>query len=102
MMHHTVRTTWASQGDAFFPMFIDGEWMPASGCATFTCTDPYSGEPWGQIPMAEKMDVDRAVLAARRAFDRDGWPQTPPSERAALIRRLAALIETNADALGLA
>jgi aldehyde dehydrogenase (NAD+) len=52
--------------------------------------------------MAEKMDVDRAVLAARRAFDRDGWPQTPPSERAALIRRLAALIETNADALGLA
>ena len=80
-------------------MLIDGEWIGAAGGGEFHCVDPYTEEIWGRVPQADEADVDRAVTAARRAFDRDGWPQTPPAERAALLRRLAGLIETHAEAL---
>jgi len=80
-------------------MLIAGDWVPAASGETFQCVDPYTEEPWGKVPLAGAADVDRAVQAARRAFDEDGWPQTPPATRAALLRRLATLIEENADAL---
>jgi acyl-CoA reductase-like NAD-dependent aldehyde dehydrogenase len=85
--------------DRDFFMLVDGEWIPARSGATFACVDPYSEHAWGRIPAAEADDVDRAVRAARRAFDVDGWPQTPPAHRALLLRRLARLIEQNAEAL---
>ena len=81
-----------------FAMLIDGDWVRGSG-GTFSCTDPYTEENWGQVPISGEDDVDRAVRAARRAFDADGWPQTPPARRAALLRRLGQLIEENLDAL---
>jgi aldehyde dehydrogenase (NAD+) len=82
-----------------FRMLIDGEWVRAESGETFRCVDPYLEEEWGRVPLAGAADVDRAVQAARRAFDQDGWPQTPPAARAALLRRLAALIEEHADEL---
>ena len=82
-----------------FPMLIDGEWTAASSGNTFSCEDPYLEEPWGKIPLAGADDVEKAVAAARRAFDEDGWPQTPPVKRAALLRALAQLIQDNADRL---
>jgi aldehyde dehydrogenase (NAD+) len=85
--------------DREFAMLIDGEWVAASSNATFTCVDPFLEEPWGRVPIAGADDVDRAVRAARRAFDEDGWPETSPAARAALLRRLAQLIEQNADEL---
>jgi acyl-CoA reductase-like NAD-dependent aldehyde dehydrogenase len=89
----------AEDVDREFRMLIDGEWVAAESGETFACVDPYSEEPWGRVPLAGPADVDRAVRAARRAFDSDGWPQTAPAARAALLRRLAQLIEANADAL---
>lgn len=87
------------RADRTYRMLIDGEWVPASSGETFACVDPYENCPWGQIPAATAQDVDRAVRAARRAFDFDGWPQTSPSARAALLCRLADLIDANADEL---
>jgi aldehyde dehydrogenase (NAD+) len=80
-------------------MLIDGAWVGAESGETFSCVDPYTEATWGHVPLAGAADVDRAVQAARRAFDSDGWPQTTPAARAALLRRLAQLIEENADAL---
>jgi acyl-CoA reductase-like NAD-dependent aldehyde dehydrogenase len=80
-------------------MLIDGEWVPAESGATFSCVNPYTEEDWGQVPASDERDVDRAVRAARRAFDADGWPQTPAARRAGLLRRLGQLVEANADAL---
>ncbi len=80
-------------------MLIDGEWTASSSGRTFSCVDPYTEQSWGQVPEADASDVDRAVAAARRAFDRDGWPQQPAAQRAALLRRLGQLIEAHADAL---
>jgi aldehyde dehydrogenase (NAD+) len=82
-----------------FAMLIDGEWSGARSGATFSCVDPYTEESWGRVPRADVADVDRAVRAARRAFDSDGWPQTPPARRAALLRKLGQLIEENLEAL---
>jgi acyl-CoA reductase-like NAD-dependent aldehyde dehydrogenase len=87
------------EDDRDYAMFIDGEWVAPSGSATFNCVDPYTGESWGRIPAAGPADVDRAVCAARRAFDRDGWPQTAPARRAALLRSLGQLIEEHLDEL---
>jgi acyl-CoA reductase-like NAD-dependent aldehyde dehydrogenase len=80
-------------------MFIDGEWRMAASGRTFSCIDPFTEEPWGRIPEAGAADVNDAVQAARRAFDSDGWPEASPAHRAALLRRLAQLIEENAEPL---
>jgi aldehyde dehydrogenase (NAD+) len=85
--------------DRDYAMLVDGDWVQAESGETFSCVDPYTEEPWGRVPVAGPAEVERAVLAARRAFDEDGWPQTPAAKRASLLRRLAALIEEHADAL---
>jgi aldehyde dehydrogenase (NAD+) len=80
-------------------MLVDGAWVAAESGETFSCVDPFTEEPWGRVPLAGAVDVDRAVRSARRAFDDGGWPQLPATERASLLRRLAALIEAHADEL---
>ena len=82
-----------------YEMLIDGEWVAASDGGTFSCVDPYTEEAWGRVPKATEADVDRAVKAARRAFDEGTWPETTAAHRASLLRKLAALIEKNADRL---
>jgi len=82
-----------------FRMLIDGAWTTGIGGRSFSCVDPFTEEAWGFVPEADPADVDVAVQAARRAFDKGGWPQTPAARRAALLRRLAQLIEANADRL---
>jgi aldehyde dehydrogenase (NAD+) len=88
-----------SEIDHPFAMLIDGQWVPAATEQTFSCVDPYTEESWGRIPEASAAEVDRAVRAARRAFDAGGWRHTLPAQRAALLRKLARLIEANAEAL---
>ncbi len=82
-----------------FRLLIDGAWTAGAGKHFFSCVDPFTEEEWARVPEAEPADVDAAVRAARRAFDKSGWPQTPPGRRAALLRRLAQLIEANAERL---
>ncbi|WP_037144749.1 aldehyde dehydrogenase [Rhodococcoides fascians] len=80
-------------------MVIDGKLVGPGDRETFSCVDPFDNQPWGRIPVATPEDVDDAVRAARRAFDEDGWPQTSAGARAALLRKLADLIEANAEEL---
>jgi aldehyde dehydrogenase (NAD+) len=89
----------AEEVDREFRMLIDGEWVGAVSGETFSCVDPFLEAEWGVVPLAGVADVDRAVRAARRAFDEDGWPHTTAAARARLLRRLAGLIEDNAEAL---
>jgi aldehyde dehydrogenase (NAD+) len=80
-------------------MYIDGAWSQAQSGQTFQSVDPFTGEPWAELPVASEADVDRAVAAARRAFDEGPWGRSTPQERAALLRRLAELIEANQERL---
>ncbi|MCE2525700.1 MAG: aldehyde dehydrogenase [Acidimicrobiia bacterium] len=80
-------------------LFIGGEWVEAASGRTFDSIDPYTGEVWAQVPEASAADVDRAVAAARTAFDEGPWPRLPGVERARIMRRLARRIEEHADEL---
>jgi acyl-CoA reductase-like NAD-dependent aldehyde dehydrogenase len=80
-------------------LLIDGEWV--DGATKFDTINPATGEVLTQIAEASSADVDRAVRAARRAFeDRTGlWRKMSASERGRLIWRLADLMETQIDEL---
>jgi aminomuconate-semialdehyde/2-hydroxymuconate-6-semialdehyde dehydrogenase len=80
-------------------LFVDGAFAPAASGATFATYDPASGEKLADVSAAGAADVDRAVSAARRAFDEGSWPRTAPAKRAAVLRKLGALLRENADAL---
>ena len=78
-------------------LLIDGQWV--DGAKTFDTINPATGEVLTQIAEASAADVDRAVDAARRAFeDRNGaWRKLSASERGRLIWKLADLVEKNID-----
>ncbi len=80
-------------------MFIGGEWVEAASGRTFDSIDPYTGQAWAQVPEGGAGDVDRAVAAARVAFDEGPWPRLPGVERARIMRRLARRIEEHAEEL---
>jgi betaine-aldehyde dehydrogenase len=80
-------------------IFHGGAWhRPASG-RTFEVTSPGSGESLGHCADADASDVDAAVRSAREAFP--GWRDTPPLERAKLLRRFAQIVRDNARELAL-
>ncbi|HEY2859959.1 MAG TPA: aldehyde dehydrogenase family protein, partial [Terracidiphilus sp.] len=80
-------------------LLINGQWV--EGSKTFDTTNPASGEVLTQLAEASAADVDRAVAAARQAFeDRSGaWRKLSASERGRLIWRLADLVEKNIEEL---
>jgi betaine-aldehyde dehydrogenase len=80
-------------------LFIDGEWTsPASG-ATSDVVNPSNGSIVQQVDVADDADVQRAIAAARRAFDATEWPRSPVSERVGLVNRIADLLERDRDKL---
>jgi aldehyde dehydrogenase (NAD+) len=80
-----------------YKMLIGGEWVDASSGEIFESVNPYTGRVWATAPEAGDEDVDRAVRAAREAFDEGPWGKLTGTERARLIRRLADLLAENAD-----
>jgi aldehyde dehydrogenase (NAD+) len=80
-------------------LLIDGQWV--EGVKKFDTVNPATGEVLTQIAEASSADVDRAVQAARRAFDDRGgpWRKMSASERGRLIWKLAELVEKNIDEL---
>ena len=78
-------------------LFINGEWVASSHGATIEVEDPSTGKIVGHVADASDQDVDRAVAAARAAFDDGRWSGLPPMARERIINRLADLIEVNAD-----
>ncbi|SAK71883.1 aldehyde dehydrogenase [Caballeronia hypogeia] len=80
-------------------MLIDGAWIESSNGATLDVINPADGELLARVPSADEADVDRAVLAARRAFDDSAWSRMKPTDRERLLLRVADLIEANAREL---
>ncbi|MEP6954267.1 MAG: gamma-aminobutyraldehyde dehydrogenase [Solirubrobacteraceae bacterium] len=75
--------------------FIDGESVEAAEGGTDTVLNPATGEEIAQAPSSTRADVDRAVKAARTAFET--WGNTTPGERALALIRIADALEANAD-----
>ena len=78
-------------------LLIDGKWVPAQSGKTFPVVDPSTGGPIARVAEADAADVDRAVAAARRAFDSGPWARMAPSQRGKLLWRLAELLEQHND-----
>ncbi len=76
-------------------LLIDGEDVAAA--RTRTVVDPATGEPLAEVADASAQDAEHAVAAARAAFRRGDWSRITPGERAAVIDRLADLLEERAD-----
>jgi phenylacetaldehyde dehydrogenase len=78
-------------------LLIDGQLVAAASGKTFPVYNPATGSILVQVAEAESEDVDRAVKAARRAFDEGPWSKTSPSDRGKLLWKLADLIEKHSD-----
>lgn len=83
----------------YHPLYINGEWCDAQSERTFTAYEAATGEPLATVASAGTEDIDRAVKAARHAFDHGPWPHTPPQARAKVLHDIADLLEEHTDEL---
>jgi aldehyde dehydrogenase (NAD+)/gamma-glutamyl-gamma-aminobutyraldehyde dehydrogenase len=92
---HTLAT------DMTFPnlAFIDGEFRPAGSGDVFETINPATGAVIATVAHCGADDVDRAVTAARKAFDSGSWSRAAPEDRKAVLLRLADLVRRNAEEL---
>jgi phenylacetaldehyde dehydrogenase len=80
-------------------LLIDGAWVPATSGQTFDVREPSSDQILAHCALGDAADIDKAVAAARRAFDSGDWPRMTPVDRERVLHRLADLIEAHADEL---
>jgi len=85
--------------DRAFMQVIDGKLVDAVSGERIDVVCPSDGKVFASIPSAGAADVDRAVRAARRAFDEGPWARMPAVERGRILTRLGLLVEKNGDEL---
>lgn len=78
-------------------MLIGGQWLPSASGKTFEVVNPATEEVIAHVAEGESEDIDRAVKAARKAFESGPWPEMTPSARGRLISRIGDLILDNLD-----
>jgi betaine-aldehyde dehydrogenase len=78
-------------------LYIGGEWVAPDGTETIEVISPHSEEVIARVPHASVADVDRAVAAARQAFDEGPWPQTTPAERADVMAAISAGVTARSE-----
>jgi phenylacetaldehyde dehydrogenase len=80
-------------------LFINGQWADAASGKTFATPNPATGETLAHIAEGDAEDIDRAVRAARKAFEEGPWSRMTPSERGRIIWRIGDLILEHTDEL---
>ena len=80
-------------------MFIDGEWVESSSNKKIETLNPENNEVWATVPEANEEDVNKAVIAAQKAFETT-WGNLHPAKRAKYLRAIADELRENAEHLG--
>lgn len=80
-------------------MLIGGEWVAAGSGETREILNPANSEVIAEVPEGSREDAQKAIAAARRAFDEGPWPHTRPQERARILHRIADLLDENGEEL---
>uniref|UniRef100_A0AAY4ECZ0 10-formyltetrahydrofolate dehydrogenase n=1 Tax=Denticeps clupeoides TaxID=299321 RepID=A0AAY4ECZ0_9TELE len=80
-------------------LFINGEYVDAEGGKTYKTINPTDGEPICDVSLAQISDVEKAVSAAKEAFDEGEWGKMNPRDRGRLMYRLADLMEQHQEEL---
>src|SRR5690606_41502862 len=78
-------------------LYINGEWVDSSGSETIDVEDPSSGKVVSKVVEATDKDSDRAVAAARTAFDDRRWRYHPPIQLEQITHRVAGPYDPDAD-----
>src|SRR5580692_11959931 len=78
-------------------MLINGQWVEAASGKTFATYNPATGEVLAHVAEGDHEDIDRAVKAARAAFETGPWSKMTPSERGRMIWKLGDLLEQNLE-----
>ncbi|HEY6319314.1 MAG TPA: aldehyde dehydrogenase [Acidimicrobiia bacterium] len=78
-------------------LYIGGEWVAPHGTGSIEVISPHTEEVIGRVPDASPADMDRAVTAARQAFDDGPWPRMTPAERAEGIKRLSGALQSRSQ-----
>ena len=78
-------------------IYIGGEFIAPSGSGMIDVISPHTEQVIARVPDGTKEDIDKAVAAARKAFDTGPWPQLTPQERAGYISALSQLIQSRMD-----
>lgn len=81
-------------------LFINGEWIAPTGGGTIDVISPASEEVIGRVPEASAEDVDKAIAAARTAFDEGPWPHMSGAERADCMARVTAALGARTQEIG--
>ena len=79
--------------DAPLKSFIGGEWVKTASGDTFQTVDPGSGQALTEVYAGDKTEIDQAVQAAQRAFDKSGWATMTTNERGVYLHKLADAVE---------
>jgi 1-pyrroline dehydrogenase len=79
-------------------LFIDGKWVPGGGDEVESVRNPATGKVIAMVPKGTAEDVEKAVSAARRAYE-ETWSETTPGERSEMLLKLADAVETHGDEL---
>src|SRR6202034_2921811 len=80
-------------------LFIDGQWTDAASGQTFETPNPATGETLARVAEGDAEDINRAVRAARRAFEEGPWGRMTPSDRGRIIWKIGDLILEHAEEL---
>jgi len=100
-MATAVAPQWHTEVQAFVgkprKMFIDGKWVEAASGKTFPSYNPATGEVMAKVAEGDREDINRAVTAARKAFESGPWPNMSASERGRLIWKLGDLLEQHLE-----
>lgn len=83
-------------------LYINGEWCAPAGSSQFDVITPSTEELFLRVAEAQAEDVNKAVAAARHAFDKGPWPWLTHAERAGYLRRFAEMVRKDAGAMGMA
>ncbi|MHB8459038.1 MAG: aldehyde dehydrogenase family protein [Candidatus Limnocylindrales bacterium] len=81
-------------------LYIDGAWTTGSSGSTSRVVSPFDGHVIAEVDVADDTDVQRAIAAARRAFDAGDWSSTPAPDRGALLHRIADLLVRDRELIG--
>ncbi|MFQ5666084.1 MAG: aldehyde dehydrogenase family protein [Candidatus Binatia bacterium] len=82
-----------------FRLYIDGVWTEAAGGATYDVINPATEDVVARAPNAARSDLERAIAAARKAFDDGPWRRTTPHDRAKVLRRFVEELEQRKEEL---
>ena len=80
-------------------MYINGEFIDGHSGEYFESFNPFTGKPWCLVPRGSSDDVERAVNAAKVAFNEGEWPKMGATARGHMLRKLGDLVAQNSERL---